>query len=236
MPRCYRCGGPATSREHYPPKAFFPRRSGLQLKTVPSCDEHNNAKSADDQYLLAHIVMNASREGNLARDAFMEKVLPQVKKSSGYAAILLNGSRSLEDGSRAYKVDVARIDRVFDSICHATFFAHFNKPFDDSKHAMHHLYPDFFSDDSEYNKRNSEAKTQFSDFIEEYSPAITRHAQVVNDLPVYSYQLVAPAKDETSITILHNFYGMFNVISLLTRTWSDEIRSTLRDIASGRAK
>lgn len=34
-------------------------------------------RSKDDQYVLAHIVMHASREGDLARDVFMTRVLPQ---------------------------------------------------------------------------------------------------------------------------------------------------------------
>lgn len=108
MANCYRCGQTATSREHYPPKAHFPKNSKLQLKTVPSCDLHNTARSGDDQYFLAHIAMNCSREGNLARDVFMRKVLPQVRKSGGYAAVLINGSKTLGDGTRAYSINVER--------------------------------------------------------------------------------------------------------------------------------
>jgi hypothetical protein len=58
--RCYFCGKPATSSEHVPPKCVFPEQKDLpeedyrkNLITVPSCDEHNAAKSRDDEFLMA---------------------------------------------------------------------------------------------------------------------------------------------------------------------------------------
>jgi hypothetical protein len=60
---CYFCGGPATSDEHVPPKAFFPEDGALpnarslrvNLITVPSCDLHNSRKSGDDEAFFAVI-------------------------------------------------------------------------------------------------------------------------------------------------------------------------------------
>jgi hypothetical protein len=163
MAKCYRCGQKATSREHYPPKALFPRDSRLQLRTVPSCNLHNSARSGDDQYFLAHIAIHCSREGNLALNLFLDKVVPQIRMSGGYAAVLINGSQTLGDGTRAYSVD--RIDRVLDSICHATFYAQFRKQFDDSMHYMHHRYPNFVSENIDENACNDSAQR----FIEQFS-------------------------------------------------------------------
>ena len=55
---CYYCGKPATSREHAPPRSFFPDSSKLNLITVPSCDIHNGRKSKDDEYVRALLVMS----------------------------------------------------------------------------------------------------------------------------------------------------------------------------------
>ncbi|MND26014.1 hypothetical protein D3C80_164530 [compost metagenome] len=232
MARCYRCGAKATSREHYPPKSLFPRNSKLQLKTVPSCHLHNSARSDDDQYFLAHVAINCSREGNLARNVFMDKVLPQIRQSGGYAALLINGSTTLGDGSRAYRVDVSRIDRVLDSICHATFYAHFRTRFDDNKHVMHHRYPNFTSADVEANTLSTSAQG----FIEQFSqlhPGMSQpHSLEVNDQPVYSCNVVAPVGKEGSITIHHTFFGIFNVVSFLTRQWDADIAEVLQQAAS----
>lgn len=62
---CYACGKPATTREHVPPKVFFPEKKDMPSKypdfrtdllTVPSCDDHNLTKSLDDEYLFMIIV------------------------------------------------------------------------------------------------------------------------------------------------------------------------------------
>ena len=63
---CYMCDKPATSREHAPPKCLFPKAAHslngvnrrLQMIVVPSCDEHNGDKSADDAYLMQILPMS----------------------------------------------------------------------------------------------------------------------------------------------------------------------------------
>ena len=60
MAKCYMCDNLATTIEHAPPKCIFPEKKDLpagmdlrkELITVPSCEEHNTAKSTDDEYLL----------------------------------------------------------------------------------------------------------------------------------------------------------------------------------------
>jgi hypothetical protein len=54
--RCYYCGNIANTREHAPPKIFFPNSLRDNLVTVPSCSLHNNAKSNSDEYIFQLIV------------------------------------------------------------------------------------------------------------------------------------------------------------------------------------
>ena len=55
---CYMCEQASTSKEHVPPRCLFPEAKDVrtdlrkQLITVPSCDQHNSHKSADDEFLL----------------------------------------------------------------------------------------------------------------------------------------------------------------------------------------
>ena len=54
------CDALATTKEHIPPKALFPKQKDVlseislrkDLITVPSCEKHNNSKSRDDEYLV----------------------------------------------------------------------------------------------------------------------------------------------------------------------------------------
>src|SRR5688572_4679712 len=97
---CYHCGSPASTREHFPPKSFFPRGGNLQLTTVPSCKLHNNDKSGDDQYLLAHITMHAASQQNLASRIFMRSVAPQLERSQGFWKSLVQDSQQLSGAAR----------------------------------------------------------------------------------------------------------------------------------------
>ena len=63
-----------TTKEHIPPKAFFPKDQRNQLLTVPSCELHNNAKSSYYIYVLAHICLNSS-PSNTSRDVFAATVV-----------------------------------------------------------------------------------------------------------------------------------------------------------------
>jgi len=62
VPRCYMCDLPGTTDEHIPPRAIFPeakdaegRNYRIDLITVPSCPDHNTAKSDDDEFLMVSL-------------------------------------------------------------------------------------------------------------------------------------------------------------------------------------
>lgn len=118
MKACYYqgCSKAASTREHIPPKAFFPAAERYQLLTVPSCAEHNNAKSGDDVYVLAHISMNASPT-NGAREVFIERLKSQLgRNGDALRKTLAAGSVRLPGGAVAYKVDTPRFDRFFTAL------------------------------------------------------------------------------------------------------------------------
>lgn len=50
---CYACDRPATTREHAPPRGFYPKNYRQDLIEVPACPEHNNKKCDDDNYTIA---------------------------------------------------------------------------------------------------------------------------------------------------------------------------------------
>ncbi|WDM66145.1 hypothetical protein [Xanthomonas cucurbitae] len=76
------CSAKGTTKEHIPPRSFFPEGEKEQLLTVKSCEKHNNAKSIDDLYVLAQICMNAS-PNNRAREVWGSKIVPQLEFNNG---------------------------------------------------------------------------------------------------------------------------------------------------------
>jgi hypothetical protein len=56
---CFACDQSATTREHAPPRSFFPEGSRQKLITVPSCAIHNCDNSLDVEYVRNAIVILA---------------------------------------------------------------------------------------------------------------------------------------------------------------------------------
>ena len=105
---CYYCGAPATSDEHAPPRALFPklkdspdgRNYRLNLRTVRSCDVHNTRKSKEDEYLL-YVLAMILPSNDIAKSQF----LTSVKRAIEYRPKLLD--RMLIDYHEAAYHDTA---------------------------------------------------------------------------------------------------------------------------------
>lgn len=50
--KCYMCECEGTTKEHVPPRCFFPKQKRVNLFTVPSCKKHNCRKSNIDQMMM----------------------------------------------------------------------------------------------------------------------------------------------------------------------------------------
>ncbi len=94
---CYKCGAPASSKEHVPPKCLFPEEKDINtsffrhnLITVPSCDQHNSVKSKDDEFLLACItgIVGNNVIGFIHNLTKVKRVLAQ--RVEGFLPALLN--------------------------------------------------------------------------------------------------------------------------------------------------
>lgn len=218
---CYRCSAPATTREHFPPRCFFPKGEGLnlQLKTVPSCKEHNNDKSSDDQYLLAHICMNASKGPSLARDRFVGSISPQLDRSPKFTLSIFEGATHFADGTGSYKVDIGRFNNFFNHLCWALYFDRYGHPFNESNHAINHTYPTLQTDDPGEFEVRAFLAGMIGEIRQNHPKQVFNYEAAKVDESVYSNDIVDPIRSDGSITIVHRFYGLFEAISMLSRKW-----------------
>jgi hypothetical protein len=134
---CYYCGAPATSDEHAPPRALFPklkdspdgRNYRLNLQTVRSCDVHNTQKSKEDEYLLYILVMSLP-SNDIAKSQF----LTTVKRAIEYRPKLLDRmlikyrevtyhdtENDIWHRSIAIQPDEARLTEIFRCIAKAMY-------------------------------------------------------------------------------------------------------------------
>lgn len=141
---CYWCGAPADSREHVPPRSLFPtagdtpdgRDYRSQLVTVPSCYQHNGAKSSDDEYLLC-VIANSIVGNSVGQDHATTKVIRAMLKSAGLADRMLNGALQVDvedtsTGERAptlaLKINARRVAASIEHIARGLYFSEYQHP------------------------------------------------------------------------------------------------------------
>lgn len=208
------CTEKGITKEHIPPRSFFPDGEKVQLLTVKSCEKHNNAKSKDDLYALAQICMNAS-PSNRAREIFMNKVCPQLEhNNNAFRKKLADGAVPLGNGSVKYKVDVARLADFFTALSCGIIY----KSCDGSlpaNYEMSHVFHNFQGESDPQIRAIEDAINTFysgipMDFME-FGGSDTRNERI------YTVTIFGIPKFQSGITIVHNFFGVFKVTSMLTR-------------------
>ena len=218
---CYRCAAPATTKEHTPPRCFFPkgRDLNLQLKTVPSCTVHNNDKSGDDQFLLAHICLNTSIGVGLPREIFQRSISPHLNRSFKFKESIAKDATHFTDGTAHYRVDVDRFDNFFNHLCWALYFDRYKLPFDDSAHSISHTYFSLHTEDPHELRVRGMLAGMIDSFRQNYNDHISHYEAAKVAESVYANQIVDPIGPGGSITIIHTFYGIFEVASMLSKKW-----------------
>lgn len=127
------CDKIATSKEHAPPKCFFPefkdipdKNYRINLITVPSCDEHNSKKSQNDSYILA--VIAAHFENNkIATNHYATKILQSLNNDLGLQRVIKKSSYKVaykEQQTLALLIDM---NRFFEELSNITRAIYFNK-------------------------------------------------------------------------------------------------------------
>jgi hypothetical protein len=202
------------TKEHIPPRSFFPDGEKEQLLTVKSCERHNNAKSKDDLYVLAQICMNAS-PSNRAREVFMNKVAPQLEFNNGaLRKRLAEGAVPLGNGAVKYKVDVERLDDFFTALSCGIVYKSCGSSLP-AAYSISHIFHNFQSQtDSETREFEDAISTFYSgkpmDFMEFGGPD-TKNERI------YTVTIFGIPEFQSSITIVHKFFGVFKVTSMLSR-------------------
>jgi hypothetical protein len=140
-PQCYCCEKIATTKDHIPPRCFFPRKKDLSdgdhdytnnLITVPACSEHNNSRSPDDEYTAAVIAMAST--SSLAFTMFKSKWVRALLRREGMlgkrifltaksARVISRKNRVLIPyNTAAISCEMQRIERVIESIARALYY------------------------------------------------------------------------------------------------------------------
>ena len=176
---CYECGillnQESLTKEHVPPKCFFPKKESITLITVPSCIEHNGGKSSDDEHLLQIISLQilANEKGqNIATSKAVKGILRNKKRTKSLAS---NATLVYVDEEKtgqlkptfAFKFDEFKLNNSVSSICKGLYYHEFHKVFNGDIEIYNEfqisLDDDSINKNQEYEKNRILIKKNFSD-------------------------------------------------------------------------
>ena len=130
--KCFLCGSDASSKEHVPPKCFFPDggKYRTQLITVPSCTKHNLDTSQDDEYVRNVIAMSIGNNA-IGFKQFFEKVVKSYIQSPRLMNRTLARSQRVitaQGSTTAFEIERDRFDSVIKKIAYGLYYDKFRKP------------------------------------------------------------------------------------------------------------
>jgi hypothetical protein len=122
---CYACELPASTKEHAPPRSFFPVNKRDSLTTVPSCAQHNNDNSRDVEYVRNVIttMLGINEEG---LKMFNGPTSRSLGRSTGLRVSTFGSMHTLQVGDMltgALTVDLNRVNSVMIACTTALHFA-----------------------------------------------------------------------------------------------------------------
>lgn len=110
-------------------------------------------------------------------------------------------------------------NNFFDHLCWALYFDRYGRPFNESTHLMRHTYLRLHTEDAEELKVRAFLSEMMETFRKNHHRLITRYEAAKVDESVYANQIIDPAGPDGSITIMHTFYGIFEVVSMFSIKW-----------------
>jgi hypothetical protein len=125
------CAAEVTTREHAPPRSFFPSGFRDGLVTVPSCPKHNNDNSADVEY-VRNVIVGAYPVNEVGL-SLLPKTQRSFDRSPGLFVQTYRESSPVmtpEGQSVIFRLDMARFDSVMTAIACALYYKDEGKQYD----------------------------------------------------------------------------------------------------------
>lgn len=126
---CYICGKQACSSEHAPARSFFPKSMRTNLIQVPSCEEHNESTSKDDEYVRL-IISSHFRNNETGKNQSTVKGIKTIQRSPALSQALLENKLDAtivrkdysKEHSIAIQIDRERFDNEIRKIAYALYY------------------------------------------------------------------------------------------------------------------
>lgn len=170
--------------------------------------------------------MNAS-PANRAREVFIERILPQLAyNDEALRKMLVKDSVNLGNGAVKYKVDSSRLDNFFSALSFGLVYKAYTSALP-VNYQVSHIYHNFIQDG--LTKEERFIHKEIADFYDSVEPMSILNVGTVKTLnsSIYSVKLFGLPGFQSSITVVHEFFGTFKVTSMPNVTTCSLINSML---------
>ena len=125
------------TRDHVPPKCFFPKPRPADLITVPACRRCNQHHEKDEEFFLASLMFSDAGIGEAGRALWQQTVRSMLFRKRGVGKAIRTLLRPVELRSPAglylrngyaLEIDYARLESVVRKIVKGLYFHEFGEP------------------------------------------------------------------------------------------------------------
>lgn len=134
---CAICGErEATTRDHVPPKAIFPKPRPHNLITVPACMVCNNGASDYDDLFKVYLSMHTAENSEIAKKLFIEKTASTLQRNQALLKKVLAESKEINIVNKNGEIetrtgvlwDSEAHDAVIERIIRGLYYHHVGRP------------------------------------------------------------------------------------------------------------
>lgn len=125
------CDAEGLTREHVPPRCFFPKPYPTNMITVPSCSKHNNDNSKDVEY-VRNIIVGSEGINDVGLEMF-PPVVRSLERSPKLAQRILSSTEPIIWQGQAtglISTDIHRFRSVMRAVAYAVYYSDFGRTYD----------------------------------------------------------------------------------------------------------
>ncbi|HFD3854148.1 MAG: hypothetical protein E7D73_15310 [Klebsiella sp.] len=233
MATCYYpgCTNIANTKEHIPPKSFFPTDKKLNLMTVKSCEEHNNSKTKDDIYALTQICLCCLTPDvdESINKVFSSSVIEQLQHNNKALQKTIFKNSKVSDKGTILSVDTDRMDNFMNCLTLGLLYKKTGKTINLENYVINNVFLDFTNESNippkmknfffDLYKSYFENDNEF-DFLKssfEIKKGYSEDIYKVNVMGMDSLIINEEREFRHNVTVNHLFFNKFRVTTLITR-------------------
>jgi hypothetical protein len=122
------CDESGVTREHVPPRSFFPPGFRTNLWSVRSCASHNNDNSEAVEYVGIAVLFSIETNGEAHKES-IERAIRAFQRNSRLFNRMFQNKIDIDEQRFGFQIDLSMFNQVIKAMAYAIYYRRFNKRF-----------------------------------------------------------------------------------------------------------